>query len=119
MARYNEEANRIDRLVAVTVDQLRISRGITTTQLGDACGVSFQQIGKYLKGVNRLSVGRLYQMAKLLNKPVSYFFDCAASDVITESPSQRQAMVVSRDFQRIKNQGTKDRIAALIKDLAE
>ena len=49
--------------------------GMSQTDLGQAADVSFQQIQKYENGTNRVSAGRMQQFAKLLNVPVSFFFD--------------------------------------------
>jgi len=49
--------------------------GLTQQELGKSIGISFQQIQKYEKGVNRISAGTLYEISKILKVPVSYFFD--------------------------------------------
>ena len=57
---------------------MRIRRtllGMNQTQLGEALGVSFQQVQKYEKGANRISASRLYQTSQVLDVPVSYFFE--------------------------------------------
>jgi len=52
----------------------RIEINLSQKELGDALGVSFQQIQKYEKGVNRISMGRLSEIARRLDVPLSYFF---------------------------------------------
>ena len=49
--------------------------GMTQKQLADACGVRFQQIQKYECAANRMSAGRLWQLAEVLEVPVSYFYE--------------------------------------------
>jgi transcriptional regulator with XRE-family HTH domain len=49
--------------------------GLTQQQLAEACGVRFQQIQKYECGANRVSAGRLWQIARALEVPMTYFFD--------------------------------------------
>lgn len=58
--------------------RLRLRRnliGMSQEQLGKASGLTFQQIQKYERGTNRMGASRLYQLARLLNVPVSYFFE--------------------------------------------
>ena len=58
--------------------RLRIRRkvmGLSQTQVADALGITFQQIQKYERGSNRISASKLYDAAKLLQAPVSYFFE--------------------------------------------
>ncbi|MCJ2065883.1 helix-turn-helix transcriptional regulator [Methylobacterium sp. J-088] len=63
-----------DRTIGGRVTELRIARGLSQTALGDAIGVSFQQVQKYEKGRNRISAGRLQTIADLLKVPVETFF---------------------------------------------
>jgi transcriptional regulator with XRE-family HTH domain len=53
--------------------------GMTQEELGDAIGVTFQQVQKYEKGANRISASSLQQIADMLGVPVAYFFDGAPS----------------------------------------
>src|ERR1700694_3190523 len=56
----------------------RLLCGISQTELADAIGVTFQQVQKYEKGVNRIGSGRLYRIADKLKVPVIFFFEGAA-----------------------------------------
>jgi transcriptional regulator with XRE-family HTH domain len=53
---------------------LRLERGLSQSGLADGIGLTFQQVQKYEKGANRVSAGRLQQIADLLNVPVTFFF---------------------------------------------
>jgi transcriptional regulator with XRE-family HTH domain len=53
----------------------RILVGMSQERLGEEIGLTFQQIQKYEKGSNRISASRLYQISRILNVPVQYFFD--------------------------------------------
>src|SRR5215469_11377136 len=58
--------------------QLRLRRaqaGLTQTELGNKLGLSFQAVQKYESGENRISASRLYQLARILDVPMSYFFE--------------------------------------------
>jgi len=66
--------NPIDIDVGDKVRQLRLLLGLTQLVVGEAIGVSFQQIQKYEAGTNRISASRLQQFADFLQVPTSYFF---------------------------------------------
>jgi len=58
--------------------RLRVRRsllGMSQEKLAEAVGITFQQIQKYERGTNRISAGRLFQFSKILDIPVSYFYD--------------------------------------------
>lgn len=65
----------IDVHVGKRLRAARMLRGMSQTGLGDALGISFQQIQKYEKGTNRIGVGTLYVISKTLNVPIGYFFE--------------------------------------------
>src|SRR3989442_14709441 len=60
--------------IAKRVRTLRLQRGISQTQLGSSLDVTFQQVQKYETGSNRISAGRLQQIAEVLDVPVTYFY---------------------------------------------
>ena len=65
----------IDIEIGKRVRQARVVAGLSQTQLGVQLGVSFQQVQKYEKGLNRIGGGRLYRIARVLGVKVTYFFD--------------------------------------------
>ena len=65
----------IDHHVGARVRERRIMLGLTQQQLADLIGVTYQQAHKYERGINRVSAGRLYEIAQVLSVPVGYFFD--------------------------------------------
>lgn len=68
-------AQVIDAHVGARLLALRQMREISQHQLGEALGLTFQQVQKYERGLNRISAGRLYIAATFLGVPVAYFFD--------------------------------------------
>src|SRR5712691_9125584 len=60
--------------IAKRVRTLRLQRGISQTELGGTLDVTFQQVQKYETGTNRISAGRLQQIAEVLDVPVTYFY---------------------------------------------
>jgi len=66
--------------------QLRSLLGMSQTAVGTAVGLTFQQIQKYENGSNRISSSRLFEFAKALDVPVSYFFDEMPSNALAGRP---------------------------------
>ncbi|MBX9932998.1 MAG: helix-turn-helix domain-containing protein [Methylobacterium sp.] len=74
----------IDRAVGERIAALRRAKGLSQAMLGIAIGVSFQQVAKYEKGLNRISGSRLQEAAQALDVPVFSFFGEVASEVTVE-----------------------------------
>ncbi|MCA1940984.1 MAG: helix-turn-helix domain-containing protein [Caenispirillum bisanense] len=79
----------VDVNVGVRLRLRRTLLGLTQQQLGDAIGVTFQQVQKYERGTNRISASRLFDMACVLSVPVSYFFDDLPEDVVQGRTGRR------------------------------
>jgi transcriptional regulator with XRE-family HTH domain len=71
----NKSASKMDKLIGRNVRVHRLVRGLTQEVLGEKLGVTFQQVQKYEKGTNRVGSGRLYQIASILEVPVTAFFE--------------------------------------------
>ncbi len=69
--------NPIDKHVGARVRMRRMLAGVSQEKLGEALGLTFQQVQKYEKGTNRISASRLQNIAKILGVPVSFFFEGA------------------------------------------
>lgn len=72
--------SEVDKIVGALIRAARKDRKMSQEQLGDLLGLTFQQVQKYEKGTNRVSVGRLYEISKALDKPVDFFFDKSLID---------------------------------------
>jgi transcriptional regulator with XRE-family HTH domain len=112
----------VDRLVGHRLRLARTSRKLSQTQLGEASGITFQQVQKYEKGTNRVSASRLFEFATLLGVEISYFFDGAANpDVATSEPPKFDVTQVDVDILRalwaIKDPQLKRKLLALITSL--
>lgn len=86
MAVVTKRANEVDRLVGQRIREVRKQKGISQEHLGKGAGVSFQQVQKYENGTNRVSVGRLVEIALTLDVNV---FDLIPSKPIA-SPKRRR-----------------------------
>ncbi len=82
---------RVPKPVDVHVGaRLRVRRtllGMTQTVLGEAIGLTFQQVQKYESGANRISASRLFDLSRLLDVPIQYFFDDMPTAVAATSPA--------------------------------
>ncbi len=79
----------VDVHVGSRVRQRRRLLGITQTDLGDAIGVTFQQVQKYERGVNRIGASRLYDLCRVLDVSIDYFFEDMPTAVAAGSPDTK------------------------------
>lgn len=79
------EAKHLNKKIGAKFREIRQIRGMTQTDLADRLGLSFQQVQKYETGTNRISAARLFQTARIVEVPVTYFFELEDEDV--EMPS--------------------------------
>jgi transcriptional regulator with XRE-family HTH domain len=100
--------------------------GLSQTALGSHVGITFQQIQKYEKGVNRIGASRLLAIAGVLQVPVAYFFpdepigkevESGPAEVL-ELLSQPGALDLLRDFARISDRAVRKALIAMAKALA-
>jgi transcriptional regulator with XRE-family HTH domain len=75
MPKKKGRANSIDENVGVQLRQRRALLGLSQEKLAEQVGITFQQIQKYENGANRISASRLYEFSKVLDIPVSFFFE--------------------------------------------
>ena len=70
----NKSADRIDKHVGKRIREAREAAGLSQTRIGEALGVSFQQIQKVERGLNRVSASRLYRIARITEQDIAWFF---------------------------------------------
>ena len=113
----------VDHYVSLRIRQRRIMLGLTQQQMAELIGVTYQQAHKYETGINRISAGRLYQIAQALGVDISYFFE----DIDPEPgrtkptemlPQQRMLLELARNFTQIANRRHQDAICSLTRVLA-
>ena len=73
--------NPVDVHVGARVRLRRTLLGLSQEKLGEAIGLTFQQVQKYERGANRIGASRLYQLSRVLDVPVNYFFDEMSTEV--------------------------------------
>ncbi len=79
----------VDVHAGARLKQRRKLLGITQTNLGDAIGLTFQQVQKYERGANRIGAGRLCDLARVLDVPIIYFFEDMPPEVAAISPATK------------------------------
>ena len=122
-----QTGNPIDRHVGARIRMLRMVRGVSQTDLGNAVGVTFQQVQKYESGTNRVGVSRLHQIADALEVTPEFFFEEETKGAIS-SPKElaviddfilsRDGIALSRAFTKITDAKMRRRIVSLVEELA-
>lgn len=122
--------NPIDVHVGARVRLRRTLLGMSQERLGDALGLTFQQVQKYERGANRVGASRLFELAKALNVPVSYFFDdlpdeeeaapaSAGAASMDEDPMRRRETVeLVRAYYRITDDSARRKLYELMRSIA-
>jgi transcriptional regulator with XRE-family HTH domain len=127
--------NPIDVHVGLQVRLRRKSLGISQEKLADALGLTFQQVQKYERGANRVSASKLYEIARTLSVPISWFFEGLEDPTISRLPSEvsthgdaarAQAFLMTSEglalaslFPRITERRVRKRIVELVRSMAE
>jgi transcriptional regulator with XRE-family HTH domain len=124
--------NPVDKYVGSRVRMRRIMLGLSQEKLGDALGLTFQQIQKYEKGTNRIGASRLHQISDILQVPVSFLFEGGPSSSTTveglgEAPSPAyvsdflatsEGLALTRAFTRINDAKLRRSIVDLVEQIA-
>lgn len=85
-AATDDSPDPIDRHVGTRIRGRRVGLRISQTKLGQAIGVTFQQIQKYESGTNRVGASNLFKISKALGVDVSFFFEGVSSETLSDVP---------------------------------
>jgi transcriptional regulator with XRE-family HTH domain len=123
--------NPIDRHVGSRVRLRRMMLGMSQEKLGEALGITFQQIQKYEKGTNRISASRLQHAARVLGVPVEHFYEGAPHPTGTpgfaegpgpnyapEALTSTEGLNLLKAFAGIKDARVRRRIVDLVRALS-
>ncbi len=127
--------NVIDRHVGSRLRMRRVLQGMSQEKLGDHLGVTFQQVQKYEKGMNRMGASRLQNAARALEVPVEFFFrdapqldmgqpaapgrlDGEESNFVADFLSSNEGVELNQAFVRIKDRKLRRRIVELVRAAA-
>jgi len=93
--------------------------GLTQQQLADLIGVTYQQAHKYERGINRVSAGRLFQIARALGVPVGTFFEgIEGPQSKIQSARERMCLELAKNFSQIPNERYQEALSQLARALA-
>jgi len=133
MIENKKKPNPIDIHVGSRIRLRRTMLGMSQEKLGEALGITFQQIQKYEKGTNRVGASRLQNISTILNVPVSFFFEDAPGDPSTAQPGMAEAnssnyvvdflsssegLQLNRAFIKIPDPKVRRKLVDLVKSLA-
>ena len=125
--------NPIDIHVGSRIRLRRNMISMSQEKLGEALGITFQQIQKYEKGTNRVGASRLQEISKVLGVPVSFFFEDAPGDgpetggmgesssttYVVDFLSSSEGLQLNRAFARISDAKVRRKIIELVRTLAD
>jgi transcriptional regulator with XRE-family HTH domain len=124
--------NPVDKYVGSRVRMRRIMLGMSQEKLGEALGLTFQQVQKYEKGTNRVGASRIQQIAEILQIPVSFLFEGGPSGTVNadgtiEGPSPSyvsdflatsEGLALTRAFTRLSDAKLRRSIVELVEQIA-
>ena len=123
----------VDIHVGARIRRRRVLLGLSQEKLAQAIGLTFQQLQKYESGANRVSSSRLYQLAKLLGEPISFFFDDMPPEISGKAPglseaaepldpgllAKRETLEFVRNYHRIPDGEMRRHVYDLVQTIAE
>jgi len=128
-----KQPHPIDVHVGNRVRLRRMVTGISQEKLGAQLGLTFQQVQKYEKGANRISASKLFEISKVLQTPVAFFFselagepsgmqgmaEAGAEEFTYDFMNSPESIQLNNSFQEITDPATRRRIVDLVKALAD
>ena len=132
MIENKKKPNPVDTHVGSRVRLRRTMLGMSQEKLGEALGITFQQIQKYEKGSNRIGASRLQRISEVLNVAISFFFEdlpggAAAAglaepsgpDYVVDFLSTSEGLQLNRAFVKIGDPKVRRRIIDLVRSLGD
>lgn len=116
----NKRVTSLDKVVGARLRQLRVESGLTMQECATSIQVTTQQLAKYEKAINRISVSRLISFTEALKVHINSFFN---SIIATEKQTPESAEyeeiheLVSKKLKKIKNPAVKEAIVLILKSI--
>ena len=128
--------NPVDVHVGARIRLRRTLLGLSQSSLADQLGLTFQQVQKYERGTNRVSSSRLFDLCRILNVPIAYFYDEMGAEVSKQSPAglagqrpkavdrntdpaaKRETLELVRAYYGIPDQAVRQRLTNMIRAIA-
>lgn len=99
----NGEANPVDIHVGKRIQLRRKLLGLSQEKLGNMLGLTFQQVQKYERGKNRVGASRLWDISKVLNVPVSFFFSGLTKEETDKSPAALNGLKIEKEQEDVND----------------
>lgn len=130
MSMVKSSPDPVDIHVGARVRLRRTLLGMSQEKLGKALGLTFQQVQKYERGANRIGSSRLFQLSKILDVPVSFFFDEMTTDTTKKADgmaegnkqvfevdklSRRETLELVRAYYKITDPSVRKKIFEMVK----
>jgi transcriptional regulator with XRE-family HTH domain len=130
-------SNQVDAHVGTRVRMRRTLLGYSQEKLGDALGLTFQQVQKYERGANRIGASRLWHLSRILDVPVAFFFEdmeepqagtpqgiaiglAEGADTFDHDPmAKRETLELVRSYYKISDPKVRRRVFELVKALGK
>ena len=125
-----KKANPVDAHVGYRVRLRRVLIGMSQERLGELLGLTFQQVQKYERGINRIGAGRLYEVAEILDVPISFFYEGVngversgeggglESSAVMDFLSSNEGIQLSTAFMGIRDAKVRRRLLDLVRSIA-
>ena len=119
--------NPVDRHVGLRIRFRRKELGISQEKLADSIGLTFQQVQKYERAANRVSASKLWEVARALNTPITYFYEGLSADGegwrkaghnLEDFLLSPEGMELARYFPQIQQPGIRRQILELVRTMA-
>jgi transcriptional regulator with XRE-family HTH domain len=131
----SRRANPVDKHVGERVRMRRMLLGMSQERLGEQLGLTFQQVQKYEKGVNRIGASRLFDLAQVLGVPIQYFYESMSAAVsghhaapgfadkpsdtyVADFLSSRDSVELNKAFARITDPRIRRSIVDMVRSIA-
>ena len=130
-----KEPKAVDTHVGARIRSRRIMLNMSQTKLADALGLTFQQVQKYEKGTNRIGAGRLHEISRILQVPISFFFEGSPREpgarpggygetdgpplptYVTDFLATSDGLALTKAFMQIKDATLRRRIVSLVQEI--
>jgi transcriptional regulator with XRE-family HTH domain len=125
-----KKADWVDAYVGSRIRARRMAVGMSQDALAEKLGLTFQQVQKYEKGINRVGAGRLWNIAKILDVPITYFYEGVQGDDQSASAesedsfvfdflSSREGQQLAQAFQQISDRHLRRHVIGMVKAMSE
>jgi len=120
--------NKTDVYIGKRIKMQRLARGLSQTDVASRLGITFQQIQKYERGVNRVGAGRLQEIANLFSVTPAFFFEdgprhkpgqSEEASETTELLANKYNLALAQAYNRIRSRNVRRNVLELVEGLAE